>query len=157
MAEGNIRTISWEALEHHHGGRSGDWYWALGVITIAAVGTTIVLGNFLFAIVLLLATTTMAILAARGPMMIAYTIGPRGIRIGEELFPYTTIESFYLDEDHPKGPQLLLKSERFFMPLMIVPLPEEHVDTIDDMLGQRLPEEHMEEGVFHIILEFFGF
>lgn len=157
MAEDNKRVLSWEAVEHHHEERSSDWYWALGLVTVAAVGTSIILGNLLFAMVLLLAAVTVATLAARGPLLMQYRIGPRGVWIGDELYPYTTLESFYIDEDNPNGPELLLRSERVFMPLIIIPLPEEYVDAIDDMLGERLPEEFMEESFFHRLLESFGF
>ena len=157
MAEESTRALSWEATEHHHEDRSNDWYWALGVVVVAAIGVSIVFGNFLFAVVLLLGAATIAIFAMRGPLAVEYTIGPRGIRIGNELFPYTTLESFYIDEDGPRGPELLLKSERLFMPLIIVPLPPEYIDAVDDMLGERLDEEHLEESFFNRLLEFFGF
>jgi len=154
----DARTLYWEALEHtHHGERGSDWYWSLGIIAIAGSVTAVLFGNVLFGIIILLAATTLAIFATRGPKTIAYTVGPRGIRIGNERFPYSTIESFYLDEDAPGDVELLLKSKRLFMPLIVIPVPEEYVEIVDQYLNQRLPEEYLEEPFLNKLLEFFGF
>ena len=65
--------------------------------------------------------------------------------------------SYYIDDDDPKGPQLLVKGERLIMPLIVIPLPEEEVDEIEDLIAMKLPEEHLEEPFFAKVLEFFGF
>ncbi len=108
--ERDARTLYWEALEHTHPQRGSDWYWVLGIVAGAGAVAAILFGNVLFAVVILLAAMTLAIFATRGPSMIPYTVGPRGIRIGDELYPYSTLESFYLDEEAPGDVELLLKS-----------------------------------------------
>jgi hypothetical protein len=151
------RAITWEAPEHRHNEKSSDWYWALGIVAIAAAAAVVVFGNTLFAVVILLGASTMIIVAHREPKMMEFAVTMRGIRVGSELLPYTTLESFYIDEENPNGPQLLVKSKRLFMPLIILPIPEEHTDDIDDLISSRLPEEHLEEPLSHRMLEFFGF
>ena len=151
------RAITWEAPEHEHIEKGNDWFWALGIIAIAASAAAIIFGNTLFGVVILLGASTMVVFAHRKPKMMDFAVTSRGIKIGNELFPYSTLESFYIDEDNPGGPQLLAKSERLFMPLIIVPLPEEYVDDIDDLISSKIPEEHLEEPIAHKILEFFGF
>jgi len=51
----------------------------------------------------------------------------------------------------------LIKSDRKLMPLIVMPLPEDHIDDIDDILKEKLEEEHLEEPLFMKILELFGF
>lgn len=156
-ADRDIRTIYWEALEHGHGEHGSDWYWSVGIIAIAAAVASFALGNALFGVIIILGASTLMILASRGPRTLGFTVGPRGIRINDELYPYSTLESFYLDEDAPGDTELLLKSKRFFMPLIVVPVPEEYVDTVDAFLNQRLPEEYLEEGALNKLFESFGF
>lgn len=152
----DARTMYWEALEHTRGPRGNDWYWSLGILSLAAAVAAIAFGNILFAIIILVAAMTLAIFAVRGPATFAYTVGPRGIRINDELYPYSTLESFYLDEDAPGDVELLLKSKRTFMPLIVVPVPEEYVEMVDQYLNERLQEEYLEEPLLHKLLERLG-
>ena len=156
MAE-TVRAVTWSAPEHHHIEKSSDWYWALGIIAVAGAVASILFGNTLFGIVILLGASTMVVFALREPKLMDFAVTVRGIRTGNELFPYSTLESFYIDEHDPRGPQLLIKSKRIFMPLIIVPIPEEYIDEIDFLLSPRLTEEHLEEPFSHRLLEFFGF
>lgn len=152
-----VRAVTWEAPEHHHNEKSGDWYWALGIIALAGAGASVVFGNTLFALVILLGASTILIFSHRKPSMLEFAVTVRGIRVGNELYPYSTLESFFLDEDEPMGPQLIVKSNHLFMPLIIMPIPEEYIDDIDDILSTRLKEEHLEEPLSHKLLESLGF
>jgi hypothetical protein len=151
-----LKSITWEAPEHNHMEKSGDWFFAFTVIFVAMVLSAILLGNVLFALLLAIAGLTLAISASRRPEIVPYAVTLRGVRIHDDLFPYTILEAYYIDEEDPKGPQLLLRSNRFFMPLLVFPLPEDHIDDIEDILRERLPEEHLEESVFVKVLELFG-
>ena len=152
-----LRGITWEALEHHHGEKRSDWFWALGIITIGATTASIMFGNTLLGIVILISGIVMSLLALREAKVVPYAVTLRGVRVEERLYPYSTLESFYIDEEDPFGPQLLVKSEKMFMPLIVMPIPEEYIDDIEEILASRLPEEHLEEPLAHKLLEFFGF
>lgn len=151
------RAVTWEAPEHHHVEKGNDWFWALGILGVAAVVAAIMFGNTLFGVLLAVATITLGIAASQAPAIVQFAVTARGIRIGDQLFPYSTLESFYIDEDHPLGPELLVKSKRTFMPLIVMPIPEEYIEEIESILETRLPEEYLEEPFFNKLLEFFGF
>jgi len=157
MAEEKINSITWEAPEHRHNEKNSDWYWALGIITIAAATAAIMFGNTLFGIVIILGAGSMTLFSHRKPKIIPFEVSTRGIRTGGQLYPYSTLESFYIDEECPEGPQLLVQSEKLLMPIIVLPIPEEHVDDIDNMLSPRLPSEFLEEPFSERLLEFFGF
>ena len=152
-----IKSITWEAYEHHHIERGSDWFWVLGIITIATSVATIILGNVLFGILIFVAGLVTALHALQKPQIIPYAVTQRGLRVNNVLYPYSTLEAFYIDEENPHGPQLLVRSERLFMPLIILPLPEEYIDEVEDIISARLPEEHIEEPFAIKLLEFFGF
>lgn len=151
------RGIVWEAYEHHHEKKQSDWFWILGILTIASGVASILLGNTLLGVLIFVGGAVVALLAVRDPAIVSYAVTQRGIRIDDKLYPYTTLESFYIDEDGLFGPQLLIKSEKMFMPLLILPLPEDMQDEIENIIASRLPEEHIEEPFAHKILEFFQF
>lgn len=151
------RAVTWEAPEHHHFEKSGDWFWALGIIGCAAAAAAFFFGNFLFSILILVATFAIALYAVKEPPILSFSVSLRGIRIGEHFYPYGTLEAYYIDEDHHNGPQLLVRSDRTFMPLLVTPLPEEYLDVIEDIIGSKLPEEYLEEPFIHTLLEMLGF
>ncbi len=152
-----LRGIIWEAYEHHHDSKQSDWFWVLGIITVSITIAALLLHNTLLAVLILISGIVIAILASREPKLISYAATQRGLKIDDKLYPYTTLECFYIDEDGVFGPQLLVKSEKLFMPLLILPLPEEAQDEIENIIAGRLPEQHLEEPFAHKLLEFFKF
>ena len=153
----DIRAITWDAPEHHHIEKGSDWYWALGVLTVGAVVAALFFGNTLFALLLGLGGFVLGITAAREPATIEFAVTVRGIRMDDRLYPYSTLQSYHIDEDDPVGPQLLVRSERMFMPLLVLPIPEQYIDDIEDILREKLPEEELEEPFINKLLEFLGF
>ncbi len=155
--EGSVHSVYWEAPEHNHIEKTNDWYWILGIIAIAGSVAMIIFNNVLFAIVIILGALTMIITGQRKPRVIEFEVSNRGIRIENDLYPFSTLESFYLDEENIPGPQLIVKSKKLFVPLLILPIPEEYMLEIEDIIAPRLHEEHLEEPFSHRLLEYFGF
>lgn len=155
--EQSPRAITWEAPEHNHTEKGGDWFFAFTIIFIAIVLSAILFGNTLFALLMAVSGLALAISVSKRPAIIPYAVTVRGVRVGEEVHTYASLEAYTVDEDDPKGPQLLIQSKRKFMPLMVIPLPPDHIDDIEEILQGKLPEEHLEEPLFVKVLEIFGF
>ena len=157
IMEDVTRTVQFEADHHYHSPRSSDWYWALGILGIAGSVTAILLGNMLFGVLIIVATLVVTLVSLRPISTVPYIISQRGIQIDDVFHPYATLESFYIDEHNYSQPVLLIKAERMFTPLFVIPIPDEYVMEIEDVLASRIPEEHLEEPVLMKLLEFFGF
>lgn len=155
--EGAPRAITWRAPEHHHIEKGGDWFVILAVVTVSVVIAAIFLDNILFALLVAIAGGTVSIAASREPREIDFAVTVRGVRVGSELFPLPSLAAYCIDEDDPRGPQLLVRSKRTFMPLLVLPVPEAYVDDVEDILRERLTEEHLEEPFLMKVLEFLGF
>lgn len=153
-----LKAVSWEAPEHRHIENSNDWFWALGIIALCGAVAAFFFGNFLFALLILLGAGVIALRAVKPPKIVSFMVGNKGVRVGERLFPYSTLESYRVDEDESDGPVLLLKAKGVHLPLLVLPIPEDHVDDIEILLQDRLPEEEdLKEPLGHKILEIFGF
>jgi len=150
------RAISWEAPEHHHVEKGNDWFFALAIIIIALVIVAVMFGNALLAFLIGVAGGALAVSAAKGPSIVPYAVSVRGVKIEDELHPFSTLASYHIDEDDPRGPQLLIKSEQRFMPLIVMPIPADHIDDIEDILKEKLPEEELVEPFLIKVLELFG-
>ena len=157
MAEDFLSGVTWEAPEHHHLERGSDWFWVLGIVAGCAFVATLLFGNFLFALVILLGACVMALMAGKRPAVLPFAVTTRGLRVGDTLYPYSTLDAYCIDEQGPMGPQLLVRSRRLFMPLIIIPVPDEYVDDISFLIRDRLPEEDIEEPLANKLLELFGF
>ncbi len=155
--EPQLRAIEWEAPEHHHGVKNGDWFWVLGILAISGAVASVLFNNILLALVILIGSAVMAIQALRPAKTVTFAITQRGIKIDSDFYPYTTLESYYIEEHYIHDHQLLIRSQKMFMPLLILPLPDEDVEGIEKIIAERLPEEHIEEPLANKILEFFGF
>ena len=152
--------ISWKALEYEHKEKHPDWFWSLGVIVLAGAVTAIIFGNILFAILLVVGAFTLALYASRKPEHIYVTLSDRGVIINKRLYPYLTLDSFWVEdvEDHSNTiPKLILKSKKLLMPYIIIPVEEVSPDEVRDFLLNHLPEEEHEEPLAHRIMERLGF
>ena len=152
-----VRAVTWEAPQHHHVEKGNDWFFALAIIVLAFIVVAILLNNVMFALVMGLAGGVLAMSAAKRPSIVPYSISVRGIKVEDELFPYTRLRSYHIDEEDHRGPQLLVLTERKSVPMLVLPLPVDHIDDIEAILSERLPEEFIQEPLGLKILELFGF
>jgi len=156
-APASARSISWEAPEHHHVEKGNDWFFALAIVILALVVVAVLFNNVLFALLIGLAGGALAVSAAKGPAIVPYAVTVRGIKIEDRLYPFSTLDSYHIEEEDPCGPQLLVKSEKRLMPLIVMPIPRDHIDDIEDILKEKLEEEELVEPFLVKVLELFGF
>ena len=157
VMEPAAHSVSWEAPEHTHGKHGGDWFLALAILTIAVVIAALLFGNFLFALLAALSGSSIAIAASQPAQILSYVVSIRGVQVHETIYSYAMLKSYYISDEDPRGPQLLILGKKTFMPMIVMPIPEEYIDEIEEILMGRLPEEYIEEPFFHKILEMLGF
>ena len=147
--------LTWEASEYEHRERGPDWFWAVGIVGIGLVVTTVILGNVLFAVLLVVAVGALLLQALKRPRVISFGVGERGVRVENTLYPYSTLESFWVKDDAP--PQLLVKSEKPFAPLLIIPLGDNDPAVVREILLELVAEEELWEPLTQRVLEYLGF
>ena len=156
MPDAQIGTLRWEAYEHEHIERGSDWFWALGIIAACAGVTSIIFGNFLFALVIFVAAFTIGLIAKQPPELHEFEIGPKGIRIGNDLHAYDSIIAFWVD-DELEEPLLLVDTTKFMTPNLVIPVGDMDPEEVREYLRAHTEEVRMQEPIAHKILEFFGF
>lgn len=149
--------IEWDAHEYEHKERSSDWFWAVGIVSISLAITSVILGNIIFGILVLLSAFTLSLFASRPPSTLHVVIDEKGITKGKVRYPYQTLQSFWIDTDHPHK-KIILRSEKLLMPLVIVPLGDEtDIDELHENLSKFLSEEVHSLPLIERILEYLGF
>ncbi len=147
--------LRWNAYEHDHVPRGNDWYWALGIVAASVAVMSILFHNFLFAILILIAATTLGMLANVLPEIVRFEISERGIRTGDTMHRFEEIISFWVEEEGGR-PLLLVDTVKLFSPNLIIPLENIDPRTVREYLRKHAEEVPMKEPFSHKMLEFFG-
>ena len=149
--------LEWDAHEYEHKERSSDWFWASGIIAFALAIVSVIFGNIIFGILVLLSTFSLSLYINRPPENTHITVTEQGIIKDRLHYPYSTLASFWIDEEHPHK-KIILKSQKIFMPFIIIPLGED-VDTsrLRRTLARYMDEEFHSLPLVERVLEFLGF
>lgn len=156
MADANP-LISWKIEEYVHRKKSSDWFWALGLITVAGAAIAVIFHDSLFAVFIIFSALILGYYAAREPQIIEIKITEEGILVRKYLYSFKTLKGFAIDE-HPFGNQLLIESTRLIIPVISVPLPKSiDIDELTAILLPHVPEKEIKEQPTHRLMEHIGF
>lgn len=156
MPESHAEPIRWSAYEHEHIERTSDWFWALGIIAVSAALTSLLFGNVLFALLILVAAVVLGLIAQKPPELHEFELSDRGIRVSGTLHAYEEILSFWVETETDNEPLLLVDTTKFMAPNLIIPLSGIEPARVRSFLRERIEEIPMKEPLAHKILEFFG-
>ncbi|MEX2013743.1 MAG: hypothetical protein WD896_00110, partial [Parcubacteria group bacterium] len=156
MAQPSFR-LEWDAHEYEHKERSSDWFWAVGIISVAVAIAAVIFSNIIFAILILISAFTLSLFINRPPKTLHIAVDEKGITRGQVRYPYQSLESFWIDTEHPHK-KIILRSEKLLMPLIIVPIGEGvDPEQLNEKLSGILPEEFHSLPLVERILEYLGF
>lgn len=151
-----MENLQWSALEYEEKERSADWFWALGIIILAGSIASIIYNNYFFAALLILSGALLGFFAIKKPDVVDYELNSKGLKIRTRLYPYENIKSFWIQIE--KKPILFIKSERFFIPIITIPIDGDMAEEIYAMMASRdILEEKMQEHPSEKIMESLGF
>jgi len=151
-----MKEFSWHTHEYIHREKTQDWFWVLGIVAAAAAVTSVIFGNILFAILIVIGAFVLALFAARKPNVVEVEVNDKGILVEKTLYPYKSLKSFWIDEEHHDGARLILVSEKLIMPYIIVPVAHDEIDMLRTFLETKLKSEPFEESPFQVILDRLG-
>ena len=153
------KKINWEALDRITSDKSDDWFWIVGIIAVGGSVLSIYFNNILLAVLILVGTFTLFLQTNSKPRIQNFEINRKGLVVGDKLFPYSTLESYFVvDEDGWDRDRILFKSKKTLMPLITVPLGESNSpEEVSDFLIEYLDEEHLEESAIERISTIIGF
>lgn len=150
------QLFKWNTLEYKDKKRSVDWYWAVGIITIAIIAIAIFLQNFLFAVLILISVLTLMLFVIKIPRVIECTVSERGVVLDKYLHPYSELEAFWVNSSE-SDPKLILKSKKQILPLTVINIEEVDPRDLRVFMLNFLEEKEMSEPLPHKIMDFLGF
>jgi hypothetical protein len=149
----------WEGREYDHNPKSADWYWALGIVGVAGAIAATLFGNYLFALLIIIASAALAIHAAKEPPVHRFRLAEQGLVIGEELHPFERMTSFSVLEDI-KGelpPMISIKTESWLSPHLIIPLAGVDADAVYAYFLEHVDEDEHRHSFTDLVAAWLGF
>lgn len=152
-----MSSFSWRTHEYVHRERTQDWFWVVGIAAGAIAITSVILGNILFAIVVVVGAFVLCLFAARQPNVVTVEVSDKAVRVENVVYPLKELKSFWIDAEHFDGPRLVLEQKRAFMPHVMVPLNEEDMDAVKALMEAKLPSVEFKENPVQEFLDRLGF
>ncbi len=139
--------MAWLGLEYEYHEKGTDWYWWVGLLAIIFFGIAVWQHSFLFAFLVLLGWFTVVLYAIRPPQAVSFAITERGIMIGNKLYFWHDLKSFWIFYDPPLRKELSVISKKTFVPPLRIPLDEEDPVEIRAIIRKFIPEIEEEESL----------
>lgn len=139
--------FEWEGKEHEFDDKPAEWYWALGVVSVASIIASILFGNYLLAVVLLTAAFAIGLQAAKEPGVHQFKLSEDGLMIDHRLYKFSIMHSFSMFEhiDPKQAPILSIKTNSILAPHFLIPLEGINADAMYAFLFAYIDEgEHKE-------------
>ncbi len=142
----NNILIQWHVEEYYNHQRSKRWYTlaliALGLLILYAVLT----GNFLFAIILIIAGITMSLRDKEETKVLEVAITEDGITIGQQHYGYALFKNFWMYyEPDEQAKSLFLEFKSSLRPRLGIPLVDTNPLRVRTLLLDNLPENLEQE------------
>lgn len=149
-------TLLWSGYEHEHIEREDEWYWGLGIIAISLALVSVIFGDALFALVIIMAAVTLALISRHPPALTEFELSEKGVRVAHRLHRYREIVRFWVDDEDPAHPVLLLHTNKPLTAMISIPITEVDPKAVRAYLKEHVEEVMIQEPIAHRILEFFG-
>lgn len=150
-------SIKWEEYEYEYKPKDSNWYWAVASGGLALLIISILTHNFLLGAFSVITTFTLSVYGAKKPKRLAYVIDARGIKMGEKIYSYGEIKSFWINYDPPHKKELIFALQKAIHPLVKIPLGGTDPNEARTMLLKFLKEKKEEESLIETIGELLGF
>jgi flagellar motor component MotA len=148
--------ITWDAPAHLYVEKRTDWYWAVGLITLALAAVALLFGEVITGIFIVVGASALVLHASHPPKTVHHEINDRGIMTDSTLYPFLSLDSFWIPHDE-LPPKIILKSRKLLMPYIVMYIDEVDPEKIREILLKYIAEtEHHEHFLKHL-LERFGF
>jgi hypothetical protein len=158
MTEGSEQIlISWSALEFEKQEKGLLWFILFGVIALLFFAISLLMKNYVFSLMILMASFLVFVHAIRHPHKIKTTILESSILINHNIeIPFKEIISFWIFEE-PHLRSLHLKTKKITRPEIQLPLGNQAPKEIREILSKFIKEKKQEESLIDVIAKWLNF
>ena len=139
---------SWTAPEYQHFEKTGVWYFGLFGLSGLLILWSILSKNYLFTLIVAMATVIIYMLNQKGPQTLKITITPDGVKINDRLFSFDEdLKKFWVIYKPTENVKTLNLDQKGLRPTLVLQLENQNPLAIREILLKYLEEDvNREEG-----------
>lgn len=146
---------SWKAREFEYIDKSVDWFWVLWIVAVCLSLVSIIFGNFITAILILVASFAVSLQASRIPPEVEFKITQRGVNVDDDFYNYKEILSFWVNID--EEPEIILETNKTLLSKLVIPIPQDiNPEDIRNFLIEYIEEKEQDLPFSYRVLDYFG-
>ena len=150
--------LEWQAAELPSRPKdSASWIAGTGIIAFVVLVYFLFSRNFFGAFLVFIGAAAWLLFAFRPAHTYSFRITPRGIEIGEKLFKFEDLESFWIFYDPPEIKELAVRRKGLLVPELIIPLKNQDPVMVRRALITFLSESEQKYSAFDLFLRRIGF
>jgi hypothetical protein len=151
--------FTWKGQEYEHRPKSAEWFVAVAIVALSTSVASILFGNYLLAVVILVGAFAVALHARKAPPTHEFSVTSEGLYIGEEFHSFSDMMSFSILED-TEGvlpPLLSIKTSSWLSPHLVIPLAGVPTDRLHAHFVAHVPEEEHRPTLTDMVAGWLGF
>ena len=141
--------LSWSAPEFVRHDKGPAWFIILGIVVGIFFIISLLMKNYFFAVLILMAGGLIYIHALKHPRTLKFSLSEEQLKVGDHIFHLSDLKSFWIFED-PDVRLLRLETKRTFMPQLHLPLGDQQPQTLRQAFIQFIPEKKQQESLIDI-------
>jgi hypothetical protein len=131
-------TWACETYERHE--RGLVWYIVAGLVVGGLLVYSIATGNFLFGVLIIIATAILFLRHVQEPQKMTCAIDDQKISIGEKIYPFEKISLFWIIKNSVDEPTLYIEEQGGWHGILAIPLEQQDSEALRTHLRQYVVE-----------------
>jgi hypothetical protein len=142
-AEANTGDVifDWEVNEYEKHDRNKRWYVITAIVGIALLLYSVISGNYLFALVVVLFGIVLFLQDMQQPIQVSFAVTETGIVVGSTYYPFKEITNYWIIYSPPEVKNIYFSTNSLLKHRLQVPLLDNDPRPIREYLNQFLIED----------------
>ena len=133
--------VEWHAPEHEHRPKPQRWFMTLAAALTVMVGVFAISANFIAIVTTALVGGLIYVISQHRPPIMRYRIMVDGAAVNNTLYHFKDLKTFNIIYEPGETKAVLLRSKKFWAPLLHLEIGEMDPVIIRDVLLEFLPED----------------
>lgn len=161
MADPAPHQLTWQAPEFEHRPKTVTWYWASIIVAIVLLIFAVWQKNYVFGVFVVIAELLLMVWGSHEPPMVAFTLTPKGLRVGtEKFYPFHEFKNWSVDAEgffDPEWPDIFIHLKGHFHTGVRMKVPRPLLPEVEAILRDHAEEVPFEPSAIDVLEKFLGF